>query len=350
MNPGRQEYFLTLGGLDIQHNTLDLNNFGGYGAQATRAFGPGNIFDGMFPDMLIKSPDQTGYYVHRLHLSRVSTNAFGGLLANPASSISVLEPAAVLNVVIHTIYGMSSTHRNPSLDTIEAAIDALLKYGVAPHLYAPSSQPLYLLLLLHAPYRPIEAYAVAGKYGFEDAAVAISGHLLAYDLSRISDELSLKMGPVYLRRLVDLHNTRAQALKNIVLRPPGPHAPTLTVTCQCECAGDQSRLANSWAYAAAQLVWATLPCMSTDALQSTFEKAGKEIVCEGCRAALRARIQEVCWRWFEVKTLRRPKRTPIECPEEHSSGSSQQRPRVVSLSRSSCRTPRAGTPDGREAD
>ena len=41
--------------------------------------------------------------------------------------------------------------------------------------------------------------------------------------------------------------------------------------------------------------------MSADALQSTFEKAGREITCENCKAALRARIQEVCWQWSKVK-------------------------------------------------
>ena len=41
--------------------------------------------------------------------------------------------------------------------------------------------------------------------------------------------------------------------------------------------------------------------MSTNALQSIFEKVGKEINCEDCRVALRARIQEVCWQWSGVK-------------------------------------------------
>ncbi len=41
--------------------------------------------------------------------------------------------------------------------------------------------------------------------------------------------------------------------------------------------------------------------MSTDALHSTFEKAGKEIACADCWTILRARIQEVCWQWSQVK-------------------------------------------------
>ncbi|KAM5543238.1 hypothetical protein V8D89_003112 [Ganoderma adspersum] len=256
---------------------------------ASTSFGPGNIFGGLFSDLAVLSSDQTVYYVHRQHLSGVSTNAFAGLLPGAPFSISVLEPAAVLSIVIHTMYGRSCTDHSPSLDTIEAALDALVKYGVTPHLYASSPQPLYRLLLLHAPHNAIEAYALAGRHSLEAVAVAISAHLLAYDLSLITVELSIKMGAVYLRRLVDLHCDRTKALKSIVMRPPGGHPPTL------------ARLMNAWAFAVAELAWDTLPGMSTHALQWMFEKAGKEIACDDCWTCLRARIQEVCWEWSQVK-------------------------------------------------
>ncbi|KAM5543291.1 hypothetical protein V8D89_003165 [Ganoderma adspersum] len=301
MNPDHQGYFQLPSGPKTEESTpvrTRLSDFSGYGVQITSAFKPGNIFGGMVSDMAIKSPDQKEYYVHRQHLSRVSANAFAGLLTHRGFSISVLEPAAVIDIVIHTIYGMSCTHHNPSLDTIEAAIDALVKYGVAPHLYASSSQPLYMLLLLHAPYHPIEAYAVAGKYGLEDAAVAISGHLLAYNVSRISDELAIKMGPVYLRRLMNLHVNRAEALKSIVLTPPQTHPPNLMCA---DSETSQARLSRAWAFAAAQLAWAALPGMSTNALYSIFEEEGKDIACKDCLAALHARIWDVCWQWSQVK-------------------------------------------------
>ena len=220
----------------------------------SETFKPGNIFGGMFSDMAITSSDYTVYYVHRQHLASVSTNSFAGLLTNASFSTSILETAPVFNVVIHTIYDMSCTHYNPPLANIEAAFNALVKYGVSPLLYASPSQPLYPLLMLHAPYRPIEAYAVAAKWGFEDAAVAISAHLLAFDLSCITDELSIKMGPIYLRRLMDLHFNRTRALKTIVLQPPRTHLPTLVCS-----EGLQAQLTTGWAFAAAELAWATLP-------------------------------------------------------------------------------------------
>lgn len=217
-------------------------------------FKPGNFFGGMFSDMAITSSDYTVYYLHRQHLSSVSTNSFAGLLHSASFSNSVLETEVVFDIVVHTIYGMSCTHHNPPLVTIEAALDALVKYGVSPRLYASPSQPLYPLLMLHTPYSPIDVYAVAGKWEFEDAAVAISAHLLAFDLSRITDELSVKMGPVYLRRLMDLHSTRTRALKNIALRPPAMHPPTLVCP-----EGSQARLNSEWAFAVAELAWVTLP-------------------------------------------------------------------------------------------
>ncbi|KAM5533990.1 hypothetical protein V8D89_012310 [Ganoderma adspersum] len=254
------------------------------------------MFCGLFSDLAVSSSDQSVYYVHRQHLSGISTNAFAGLLPDAPFSISILEPAAVLNIVIHIMYDRSCTQYNPSLDNIEAALEVLIKYGVTPHLYASPSQPLYQLLLLHAPHHPINTYALAGQHSLENVTVAISAHLLAYDLSLITDGLSIKMGAVYLRRLVDLHCDRTKALKNIVMRPPGAHPPTLTCSQM-----SQARLTNAWAFALVDLVWSTLPGMSTNALHSMFEKAGKEITCEACWVNLRVRIQEVCWEWSQVK-------------------------------------------------
>ena len=204
--------------------------------------------------MSLMSSDQVIFYVHRLHLSSISSNAFAGLLPTLATSFFVTERATVLDIVLHIVYGRPYTDRNPPLSEIEAALDALIKYGVNPYAHAIPHQPLYTLLKNHAPYHPIETYAVAGKYGLEAAAVAVSAHLLAYDPSNLSDELSVKIGPVYLRRLIALHHERSNALKNIVLKPPANHRPTL----MCGEAS-QAQLTQAWAHAAAELAWDALP-------------------------------------------------------------------------------------------
>ena len=230
--------------------------------------------------------------------------------------MTLTERASVLDLLIHIVYGISCTHLAPSFETVEAVLDALIKYGISPPQSACPDQPLYQLLLLHAPHRPIDAYALAGQHGLEDAAVAISAHLLAYDSSQLSDALVSKMGPVYLRRLLCLHQNRLSALKTIVLRPPEGHPPT--PTCGEE-APERAELAEAWAFAVAQLVWDVspgecssapptpipvlmiAPAISTNALRRMFEYAGESSVCSKCRAMLQARIGEVCKAWAAVK-------------------------------------------------
>ncbi|TBU24971.1 hypothetical protein BD309DRAFT_871301 [Dichomitus squalens] len=286
----------------ISQSTSDSNAQPVQGAaNVATAFGPSRVVDRMFPDMGVMSSDQVIFYVHRQHLSRVSTNGFAGLLSSLATSLFLEERASVLNIAFHIMYGMPCAHYSPPLVEIEAALDALVRYGVNPYFYASPLLPLYELLLLHAPYRPIEAYALAGKYSLEEPAVAISAHLLAYDLSTLSDDLAIKIGPVYLRRLMGLHRDRTNALKAIVLRPLENHTPTL----MCGEAS-QAQLTQAWAYAAAELAWDTLPGLSTNTLQTTFEKAATQITCLECQALLHARIREVCQQWFAVKVRLSP--------------------------------------------
>ena len=204
--------------------------------------------------MLISS-DQAFYRVHRAQILSVSNNAFGGLAIDNNASMTLLERASVLDLLVHIVYGTSCTHLAPSFETVEAVLDALVKYGISPPQSACPGQLLYQLLLLHAPHRAIDLYALAGHHGLEDAAVAISGHL-TYDISRFSDALVAKMGPVYFRRLLCLHQDRVPSLKSIVFRPLAEHPPTPTCG---EDAPERAELAEAWAFAVAQLLWDVSP-------------------------------------------------------------------------------------------
>ncbi|KAI8980693.1 hypothetical protein BD414DRAFT_420794 [Trametes punicea] len=269
------------------------------------AFHPSLIVDGAPPDLILASSDGVHFYVHRLRLSSVSTNRLGGLLSSDSVSsthslslarINTPESAEVLNVALHTIYGSSCQHYLPSLETVDAALDALERYGVPLRPLATPNQPLYRLLLSFAPYRPIDAYAVAAHYALEEVAEATSSHLLAYDLARLPDETAQKMGATYLKRLFTLHQSRLAALRNILLRPPIPHPPAPGCTSEI-----QQKLTRAWAHAAAQLVWDVLPSVSTMALRSLLEPIGTKIECQLCGAALRRRVQEVVYEWSSVK-------------------------------------------------
>ncbi|KAI0653283.1 hypothetical protein C8Q70DRAFT_643318 [Cubamyces menziesii] len=260
-------------------------------------FSPGFVIDGLIPDLEITSADAIHFHVHSERLLAVSNNAFGGLLHRPVYALAVPQPATVLNVTLNIIYGMSCLPNPPSLESTEAALDALIKYGITLTQLAKPSYPLYELIRSYAPYYPIEAYAVAAHHKLEELAAAISAHLLAYDLSRISDELTIKMGPLYFSRLANLHRSRMTALRNIVLQPPATHP--VTPLCNLD---SQREVSRAWAFANAELVWNARPNISTYALESTFTNAAASVQCPDCRMMLHNRIEEVKYQWTAVKT------------------------------------------------
>jgi hypothetical protein len=164
------------------------------------------------------------------------------------------ETAEILNVVLHTMYMMPCTQFSPSLECIVQAVDALSKYGVPLKTFVAPSTPLYSLILARAPLFPIELYAVAAHNDLLELATAISSHLLAYNLSSLTDELALRIGPLYLKRLFFLHLGRNDALKRLLLSPPALHGPTP----QCDFT-EQKKLTRAWALATAYLAWDARP-------------------------------------------------------------------------------------------
>ncbi|KAI0666622.1 hypothetical protein C8Q78DRAFT_1082890 [Trametes maxima] len=254
------------------------------------------VSNGILPDLVIVSSDRIRFHVHRQLLLYVSNNAFCELLSSPTTPLTLPEPAAVLDIFFHTIYGISCVHKQPALEYTEEALAALNKYGLSVSHYTSPSLPLYLLILSYAAHHPIETYALAGHYSLEALAVSISSHLLAYDLSKISDALAVKMGPVYFSRLYNLQRSRLAMLRNIVLRPPINHA----VTPECD-ETRQQELTRAWAFASAEIVWSALPNTSTHALSSAFANAGSRISCVKCLEALHKRIQEVTSEWSAAK-------------------------------------------------
>ena len=235
------------------------------------AFHPSFSVDGNNPDVVLISGDGVQFFVHRQRLLAVSSNAFGGLIKPEPSVVTPVPtpPVApqtiripffshVANVILHTVYGLSCVQYLPTLEAVEAALDALtMVYGVSIEAYTVPHMPLYELILSFAPFRPLDAYALAARHSLEDLCVTISSHLLAYDLGRISDSAAQKMGPVYLKRLFLLHQSRLAALRSILFKPPPTHRPA------SGCGEEmQQQLTRAWAFAVAQLVWDVLPSKS----------------------------------------------------------------------------------------
>lgn len=223
-------------------------------ASVSTAFDLALLIDGATPDLIIVTSDTVNFHVHTPSILRLSANAFYGMLLPAAHTITVAETAAVINVVLHVLYGRSCTEYKPTFEDVDASVTALVKYGASLSDLAVSPLPLFDLLVTQALLRAIDVYALAGQNALEEVAVAASAHLNSYNPLQLTDELSVKMGTVYLKSLMDLHLYRRMALKAVVLTPPGKHPPTAT----CDDA-TQARVLTAWAVVAAQLVWTASP-------------------------------------------------------------------------------------------
>lgn len=222
-------------------------------------FFPGADLDVLPTDLIILSSDSVFFYVHEHKILAASTNGFNSLLPlkerEDAGNILPLHlDSVVLNILLHTIYNMSAAHYAPTPDTVISAVETLGEYGLSVKTYLAPATPLYTLFLGTAPQAPVEFYAVAGGYDLHHLAIPISSFLLSFSLASLTDELALKMGPLYLKRLFYLHLGRVEALKRLLLPPPQPHVPNPT----CDFT-EQKKLTRAWALASAYLAWDVRP-------------------------------------------------------------------------------------------
>ncbi|KAH9944109.1 uncharacterized protein BXZ73DRAFT_96606 [Epithele typhae] len=268
-------------------------------------FHPMLLLDELAPNFIFLATDGVHFYVHTHHILAVSMNRMGMLLPTDVPAVvlgprpfaRIPHPSEVVNIMLHVIYGLPCLQYAPTLETTEAALEALhLQFDVVIQMHAVPPLPLYQLVLSYAPFRPLEAYAVAAHYALDELAVAASGHLLAFDLSQVSDDAACKMGPVYLKRLFLLHRSRLAALRDILFRPPREHAPNKGCTME-----QRQQLTRAWAIPVARLAWEALPSVSTNALQSLLEPMALAVTCPDCAEMLQQRVQEVVYEWAAVK-------------------------------------------------
>ncbi|KAG2009841.1 hypothetical protein CC2G_012723 [Coprinopsis cinerea AmutBmut pab1-1] len=210
-------------------------------------------------DIVFCSTDGVLFYVHSSVIAVASPHAFSSFL--PASPmpfggqvISIPESSATLNIVLHSLYGTSCAANSPTLGQLVEAVDCMPKYGIVPSDLIIPQTALYTLLLSHAPHSPVEIYALASHHNITALAEAASSHLLAFPCSNISDQQALKMGPVYLMRLLLLQHARVATLKELLTLPPQFHPETK----QCKIV-DQKKMIRAWALASASLIWEARP-------------------------------------------------------------------------------------------
>ncbi|KAH9930863.1 uncharacterized protein B0H18DRAFT_1116571 [Fomitopsis serialis] len=267
------------------------------------AFHPYTSFDNLAPALVLISQDEVFFYVHHHQVLAASDNGFAMLLpfelsldSHPPIVVMIPEPADVLNIILHTVYGLSAMEYKPSFETIAATLNALPRYGLVLKRYVGAGTPLYDLVAACASLRPIDTYALAAAHDLPDVAMAASAHLLSFRLSGLTDDLATRIGSVYLKKLFFLHFGRIEALKHLLLNPPSTHQDTP------ECSAAQQRgLTRAWALSAAHIMWEAGPNFSTHLLQAALLPLQKELTCPKCTLVLRDRIASLVIGWAGVK-------------------------------------------------
>ncbi|QRW18454.1 WD-40 repeat-containing protein [Rhizoctonia solani] len=248
-------------------------------------------------DLVLVAKDNVYFYAHKSILLLDSSNRFGSLIplgTNETQSQGIDHTSEVLNVVLHAIYKFSVEGYRPSPATLRKSTHALSSLGYnLSYVYAPHSE-LFMLFLQAGVAEPLEMYALAAQYALEDLAVAVSTFTLSVSPSEITDELSVQMGPIYLRRLFFLHLGRADALKRLLYPPPIPHTSSPEPNCGPETHNAVSRI---WALACATVVVENNP----NNLASIFAPLSAQLQCPRCRQTLQERVATLINDWGSIK-------------------------------------------------
>jgi len=151
-------------------------------------------------------------------------------------------------------YGLSPASYSPTFEILSNAVDSMPTYSINPSTQIHPGTPLYTLLLSFAPLCPLDVYALAAHHKIHSLAVMASSHLLSYPLHTITDSQAIRIGAVYLKKLMALHIDRLNALKEVLLKPPYPHPPTRV----CDFSA-QKKLTRAWSLVSANLAWEASP-------------------------------------------------------------------------------------------
>ncbi|TFY74958.1 hypothetical protein EWM64_g9055 [Hericium alpestre] len=268
-------------------------------------FFPGADLDLVPADICLLSSDSVFFYVHSHRLLASSSNNFDAILPSPIPSIQrgeepkiciVPDDSAVMNILLHTIYNMSAAHYSPPTQSIIGAVESMVKYGIPIKAFIAPSTPLFLLLSAKAVINPIEIYTLAASLDIPELAEVTSTHLLSYSLPSLTDDMAIKMGPVYLKRLFFLHLGRTEAFKRLLLPPPANH--TATAACDVE---EQQKLTRAWMLATAYLAWEAKPDLNTTVIESALCPLADHLTCEQCKRSLKNRVMELVMQWALIK-------------------------------------------------
>lgn len=234
------------------------------------------------------------------------------LTRDRAGSLDIVvlpEPSSVVNVMLHTVYGIPCNQYLASIAVLRATLHALVKYGLPPRTYLSRNAVLYALLLAQIPVFPLEVYTLAAEYNIHELAVAASACLIDLDIPSVSDETVTRMGVAYFMRLCALAQRRKDILRALIFVPPVVPAHRDGYI-QC----DGVAVTPAWSRAVADLVWEATPCawlfvhtflrrlsaafpaISPERLRSAFSSF-TSITCSYCRKCWATRVDEIVNAW-----------------------------------------------------
>lgn len=212
-------------------------------------------------------------------------------------TIALPERASVVNLLAHAVYHMPCTQFLPSFEDLTDTVAALSTYGLPTQTYlTEEDSPLFDALLTHAPTRPLDLYAFAATNGLHELAVLTSPHLLSLNLSSLTDDIAVSIGPIYLKKLFFLHLGRISALKELLQLPPRPHVPT--PLCSFE---EQRELTRAWALASAYLTWNARPHTGASTIEAALRNLANHLSCELCKLSLQDRVHDLVVQWSTVR-------------------------------------------------
>ncbi|KAF8918748.1 hypothetical protein CPB85DRAFT_1002270 [Mucidula mucida] len=209
--------------------------------QVSRIFHAGTRINGRPPDCALLSSDDIKFF---FHASVASATSLG-----KHNRCRVQDDAAVLNVILHTLYNLSCAQFQPSFESLVQAVERMRVYGMDPRLYITPTNATFDVLLSHASFRPLELFALAAHLDIYALAAPTSSHLLSLKLFSLSDDICERIGPKYLARLYNLHTQRVATLKELVYTLPARH----TDTPRCGKQDWQETLVREWSVTVAYL-------------------------------------------------------------------------------------------------
>ncbi|KAF9054711.1 hypothetical protein BJ165DRAFT_1440558 [Panaeolus papilionaceus] len=263
------------------------------------------------PDIILVSLDNVTFHVNRAKILSRSPRAFETMLGSHAPLISVQKhttfmldiPSNILNIIMHLVYDTSPTsNESRTLDTIIQAVNLMPPLDMAPNDHIHPNCPIYLLLVVYAPLKPMDVYCLAGRHRLEELAGQCLRYILSesFTLFNISDDQATSMGATALKRLYVLYQHRITSLRKILFKAPEFHAETE----KCDFEG-QKTVSRAWGLAIGSILWNEPPDVSSQALQSSLGSLAEIVSCEHCKQAIQDRIKEVLVQWMDAKHITR---------------------------------------------